>query len=103
MADNGPPVIPIGIRPPPEPEPPRAKHSALYSLALVGMALGALVGIGAMMTFVAVRWPDGTGKYVVAVFLGALVVFLASAAIAVFTAARETYASPHGGSDDPVA
>lgn len=94
MAEDDRRVVPLGVTPPPEPERPRVVHSALYSVALAGMAVGALVGIAAMMSFVAVRWPAGTGRYVIGVFLAALVVFLASASIALFTAARETYAAP---------
>lgn len=85
-------IVPLDVEPPPAEPPPRVRHSALYSMSLAGMALAALVGIGSMMTFIAVRWPGDTGRYVVGVFLVAIVVFLVSAATALFTAARETYA-----------
>lgn len=55
------------------------------------MAASALVGIVATFLFVTVTWPGETGRYVGATIFLAVVGFVASAAIAIFTAARDTY------------
>ena len=58
------------------------------------MALSALTGIMSMLAFITVTWPGDTGRYVVAVFIGSGICFLACASMAVFSAARDTYAHP---------
>jgi hypothetical protein len=73
--------------------PPTGPTSRLHGLAITGMALSALVGIASMLAFVTVRWDGTTGRVLVAVFVIAAVGFLACASAAVFTAARDTYAS----------
>jgi hypothetical protein len=57
----------------------------------MGMALFALLGIFSTLAFVTVGWPDDLGRYVVAVIVFSVVGFMASALIAVFSAARDTY------------
>jgi hypothetical protein len=74
---------------------PRAHMNPLHTLATTGMAVSALIGIGALLTFISVGWPGNARRYVIAVLVLAAVAFLACASIAVFVAARETY--PHGG------
>lgn len=64
----------------------------MHGLAITGMALCALLGIGSMLAFVTVRWTGSAGRYIVALFVLAAVGFLACASAAVFTAARDTYA-----------
>ncbi|MGH2698284.1 MAG: hypothetical protein ACRDJL_03680 [Actinomycetota bacterium] len=55
------------------------------------MAVFALAGIAAMLAFITISWPDDTGRYVLVVFTGSIIGFMASASIAVFSAARDTY------------
>jgi hypothetical protein len=64
----------------------------MHSIATAGMALSAVVGIVAMLAFITVGWPGRSGRYVVAVALVAALVFVTCASIAVFAAARDTYA-----------
>ncbi|MDQ3986490.1 MAG: hypothetical protein M3280_08335 [Actinomycetota bacterium] len=66
----------------------------MHRLAISGMALSALTGILAMLAFITVTWPGDTGRYVIAVFVGSGIGFLACASTAVFSAARDTYARP---------
>ncbi len=82
-------VVPLGqpIEPPPEPRRP----GRLHGLAIAGMAVCALVGVISMLAFITVTWPNGTGRYVVGVFIGSGVGFMTCASLAVFSAARETY------------
>ncbi len=83
-------VVPLGRDPAPAPapiHPPRALHA----IATSGMAAFALVGIIAMLAFITVRWPDTTGRYVVAVIIAAALGFMSCAVLAVFSAARDTY------------
>lgn len=86
-------VVPLGTEPPPPPPPSRPTRG--HGWAIAGMAFFALAGIAAMFLFVTVRWPDETGRYVIAVAFGCGIGFLACATAAVFTAARATY---NGGS-----
>ena len=75
-----------------EPPPPRPP-SRLHGLTIAGMALCALVGIVAMFAFITIRWPGDTSRYVITVFVASGVGFLACASAAIFTAARDTYAT----------
>lgn len=86
-------VLPLGVEPAPEPPPPVSRPSRLHGTAITGMALSALVGIGSMFLFVSVGWPDDMGRYVIAVFFFSAIAFIACASAAVFTAARDTYAT----------
>jgi hypothetical protein len=63
------------------------------------MAVSALLGIGAMLAFITISWPDDTSRYVLAVFMVSVIGFVASASLAVFSAARNTYPR-HGKSTD---
>ena len=84
-------VIPLGKEPLREPSPPVTRPSRLHGLSIALMATSALVGIVAMFLFVTVTWPDDTGRYVGATIFLSVVGFVASAATAIFTAARDTY------------
>lgn len=86
-------VTPLGVEPPAEPPAPVTPPGRLHGLAITGMALSALVGIGSMFLFVSVGWPDDTGRYVIAIFFFSAISFIACASAAVFTAARDTYAT----------
>lgn len=77
--------------------PPGRLHGAFIG----GMATSALVGTAAMFAFITVGWPEDTQRYVVAVMIVAVVVFLTCASAAVFTAARETYPARSAGDDSP--
>ncbi|MGI8940652.1 MAG: hypothetical protein ACR2H7_01970 [Actinomycetota bacterium] len=63
----------------------------LHGAAIVGMAVSALFGIASMLAFITISWPNGLGRYVMVVFMGSVVGFMACASIAVFSAARDTY------------
>ena len=76
------------------PAPPSGPTSRLHGLAITGMAVFALAGIGSMLAFVTVRWTGTTARVVIAAVVLSAVGFLACASAAVFTAARDTYA--HG-------
>jgi hypothetical protein len=65
----------------------------MHGAATIAMAAFAVVGFIAMFAFITVGWPGTSGRYVIAVVFFAGVGFLASAAIAVFAAARDTYPS----------
>lgn len=85
-------VVPLGKDPEPQPVVPPSPPGRLHGLAIAGMALSALVAIVAGFLFIAVGWPGNMGRVVVSVGFLAAVSFLAFAAAAVFTAARDTYA-----------
>jgi hypothetical protein len=70
---------------------PTRSTSALHTAAVAGMALSAFIGIAAMLAFISVRWPGDTGRFVIAVCIGAGISFMACASTAVFSAARDTY------------
>jgi hypothetical protein len=90
--DDVPNVVPLGNEPIPEAPAPVTRPSRLHGLSIASMAVCALIGISATFLFVTVTWPGETGRYVGAVIFLATVGFIASAATAVFTAARDTYA-----------
>ena len=68
-------------------------------MAIVGMAVSALLGIGAMLAFITISWPDDTSRYVLVVFMISVIGFMTSASLAVFSAARDTYPR-HGKSNE---
>jgi len=93
-------VVPLGVDPPaPEPPKPSRPNGRVHGIAIVGMAVSALLGIGAMLAFITISWPDDTSRYVLAVFMVSVIGFVASASLAVFSAARNTYPR-HGKSID---
>ncbi|MFN2595171.1 MAG: hypothetical protein ABR579_09825 [Actinomycetota bacterium] len=83
-------VLPIGTEPPPPPA-PSAPQSRLHALSISGMALCALLGIVSMIALITVRWPGTSERAVIALLIFCSIGFLASASIAVFSAARATY------------
>lgn len=88
-------VVPLGRAPEKPKEVDQLQpQPRLHRIAIGGMATFALVGILAMLAFITVAWPGGSGRYVIAVFISCGVGFLACASTAVFSAARETYAVP---------
>ena len=90
--DGAPNVVRLpGEGPRPEPTPPPTPPGRLHGFAIAGMGISALIGVAAVLAFITVSWPEETSRYVVAVFLGAGVIFLACASTAVFSAARDTY------------
>ena len=74
------------------PPTPSGPTSRLHGLAITGMALFALFGIGSMLAFVTVRWNGGAARLIVAAVVLSAIGFLTCASAAVFTAARDTYA-----------
>ena len=89
-------VVPLGRTAQVQPAPTETlrPQGRLHRSAIAGMAISALAGIVSMLAFITVTWPDDTGRYVVGAFIASGVGFLASASIAVFSAARETYVAP---------
>lgn len=88
-------VVPLGaevVEGHGEVPPPSGPSSRLHGLAITGMALCALLGIGSMLAFVTVRWTGTAARYVVGVVILSAVGFLGCASTAVFTAARDMYA-----------
>ena len=63
----------------------------MHGFAIAVMALSAVIGSLAMLAFITVGWPGTTGRTVIAIVVISAVVFMASGAIAVFAAARDTY------------
>jgi hypothetical protein len=74
-----------------EPEPKPKRLSRLHSLATVGMALCAFLGIFSLLALITVRWPGNTNRFVVGLLLFAGFGFLLCGSLAVFSAARDTY------------
>ena len=106
MSEQGPgeTVVPLGAEPVPghgEVPPPSPPVSRLHGLSITGMALCALTGIASMLAFVTVRWSGPAGHYVIAGVILSAIGFLACASIAVFTAARDTYAERTGQRSHP--
>lgn len=86
----------VDLRAAPAVEEPPADVSSpgrLHAAGIFGMALCAVAGIVALIARITVGWPGNSDRYVMAVFVFAGIGFLASASVAVFSAARETY--PH--------
>lgn len=88
--------MPLGVEPVADPPPPSLPRSTLHSMAVGGMSLSALVGICVLFFSIGVGLPDGGRRVAMAIIVGTVVVFLACASTAVFTAARETYPSRRG-------
>ena len=72
---------------PPPPSPPGRMHGS----AIAGMGVSAIVGIAAMLAFITVTWPERIARLLIVVCLIAGLTFMTCAALAVFTAARDTY------------
>lgn len=89
--------LPVEDDGPSRPPPIHRPVARLHSIAIVGMALSALIGITAMLAYITISWPKDLKAYPFVVFVGAIVIFMTSASIAVFSAARNTY--PRAGSD----
>ncbi|MEA2507915.1 MAG: hypothetical protein QOH48_2533 [Actinomycetota bacterium] len=79
-----------------EPAPKPKRLGRLHSTATGGMALCAFLGIFSLLALITVRWPGNTNRYAVGLLLFAGLGFLLCGSIAVFSAARDTYA--HRGS-----
>lgn len=82
-------IVDLGKEPPAE-DPPR-RPGRLHGAAITVMALSALAGIVAMVAFITIDW-GGASRYLVVALVMAGVCFLAAASVAVFSAARDTYA-----------
>ena len=77
------------IQPPP---PPASPPSPLHGTAIAGMALCALTGIISLLAFITVRWPGNSSRFVMGVFIASGFGLLLCCCLAVFSAARDTYA-----------
>jgi hypothetical membrane protein len=69
-----------------------SRPGRLHGFAIATMALSAVVGFVALFAFITVGWPGRSGRTVIAVVVISAVVFLVSGSVAVFAAARDTYA-----------
>jgi len=94
-------VRPLGTELPPEPEPAVTRPGRLHGFAITGMALSALVGIVTMFLFITVNWPGSPRRIVIGILLMSTLSFIAFAAAAVLTAARDTYATSGRGARSP--
>ncbi len=94
MNDDEGEVVPLDVAPPAPVPPPR--QSGLHGLAIAGMSLSALVGVCVLFLSIGIGLPAGGRRIATAIIVGAVVVFLACASTAVFTAARDTYPSRTG-------
>ena len=92
-ADN---VVSLGRGPVPEPTPTGGgrSQSRLHRIAIASMTICAVIGTLSMLAFITVSWPGQSGRYMVGALIAATVGFMASASIAVFSAAKDTYAHP---------
>ncbi len=84
-------IVRLPKDPPPVEEERATPPSRIHGLAIGGMAICALIGIGSMLAFITVRWPGSSGRYIVGAFVIAGLGFLTCASAAVLTAARDTY------------
>ena len=75
-----------------EPVPKPRSLSRLHSIATGGMALCAFVGILSLLALITVRWPGNSSRYARGLFIAAGFGLLLCCCIAVFSAARDTYA-----------
>ena len=86
-------MVPLGVEAPSENETskPTPRVGRLHGLSIIGMAISALVGIATVLAFITISWPDGLGRYLMAILVFSIVGFMTSASLAVFSAARDTY------------
>jgi hypothetical protein len=87
-------VVPIPDQTASPSTPTSRRPGRVHGLAIAGMALCSLVGIGATLAYITVGWPGDSGRYVIAVIFVSVLGFLLSASMAIFAAARDTYAHP---------
>lgn len=87
-------VVEIPGREKPRPIPAVRRPGKIHGLAIAGMAICSLVGIATTLAFITVGWPGTTGRYLIAIIFLSVVGFFLCASMAVFAAARDTYARP---------
>jgi hypothetical protein len=84
-----------GERPAPPASPARSL-GRMHAVATAGMAFSAVTGVLALLLFITVGWPGAAGHYVITVAVVSVIVFITCCSVAVFAAARETYARSGG-------
>lgn len=77
-------------------EPPPSPARGLHALAIGGMALCAITGIVLVLALITVNWTDASRRAITTVVVLVGVGFVASAATAVFAAARESHPQRDG-------
>jgi hypothetical protein len=85
-------VVPLGRDPEPPETPPPSRPPRLQNLAIAGMTACAAIGTIAALALFTVTLTEPVRRYVSGAVLFAAVGFLACAATAVMSAARNTYA-----------
>jgi hypothetical protein len=99
--DGGENVVPLGVEPPAVPPAPVTRPGRLHGLSIAGIAFFALVGSVALFLFVTVSWPRGMSSWILGIFFLSAVGFMVSASVAVFSAARDTYATGKRSTREP--
>lgn len=77
-------------------EPPPSPARGLHALAISGMALFAIAGIVLVLALITVNWTDASRRAITTIVVLIGVGFVASAATAVFAAAREAHPRQDG-------
>jgi hypothetical protein len=75
------------------PAPPPSPATGLHGIAITAMAVFAMVGIALVLALITVNWNDASRKVIITIVVLISIGFIASASLAVFAAARDTY--PH--------
>jgi multisubunit Na+/H+ antiporter MnhB subunit len=83
--------VDLGKEAPPDPSP--TPPGRTHGLAITGMALFAIAGVITLVALITVNWTEEASRYLIVAFVGAGIGFLASASVAVLSAARDTYRS----------
>ncbi len=66
--------------------------SRLHAIAVAGAGVFGVAAVVSFLAFLTVNWAGSARRLVIAAVMFSIVAFLASTAIAVFGAARDTYA-----------
>jgi hypothetical protein len=87
-------IVEIPGRGKPHPIQAVRRPGKVHGIAIAGMAICSLIGIAATLAFITVGWPGTSGRFLIGVIFLSVVGFFLCASMAVFAAARDTYARP---------